>query len=95
MTHTGRTLIDSRTSPSWRQRISGRAFGTALQRALIYGVLILAGIAFLFPLAWMLSTSLKEKGQVMAIPPVLIPDPIRWANYPDALCTKFPLPFLL
>jgi multiple sugar transport system permease protein len=79
-----------------RRRLTGRTFGTALQRLGVYLILIAASVAFLFPLLWMVSTSLKVKSQVMAMPPRLIPDPIRWANYPDALnAPNFPFPLLL
>jgi ABC-type glycerol-3-phosphate transport system permease component len=33
----------------------------------------------------MLSTSLKEQGQVFIMPPKWIPHPIQWSNYPKAL----------
>ncbi|MEI8311146.1 MAG: carbohydrate ABC transporter permease [Verrucomicrobiota bacterium] len=54
-------------------------------RALIYGALVLASIAFLFPFAWMLSTSLKPLNETMSLPPRWIPGEIRWENYPDAI----------
>jgi multiple sugar transport system permease protein len=38
----------------------------------------------LAPLVWMVSTSLKSDAQVAAFPPVLIPRPIVWQNYPRA-----------
>jgi ABC-type glycerol-3-phosphate transport system permease component len=39
----------------------------------------------LFPVFWMVSTSLKEKAQIFRYPPVWIPSPFVWSNYPDAL----------
>ncbi len=74
----------SLTTP-WHSRLSGRTFARSVQRALIYLILVAASAAFLFPLLWMFSTSLKAKEQVMAMPPQLIPNPIRWANYVDTL----------
>ncbi|MBI2940413.1 MAG: carbohydrate ABC transporter permease [Chloroflexi bacterium] len=41
------------------------------------------------PFVWMLSTSLKEAGDVFSYPPTLIPQPIRPSNYVEAL-TKLP-----
>jgi len=32
----------------------------------------------------MVTTSLKEQGQVFQVPPVWIPNPVRWDNYPEA-----------
>jgi ABC-type glycerol-3-phosphate transport system permease component len=40
---------------------------------------------FLIPLLWMISSSLKPDYAIFAVPPQLIPNPPRWANYPEAL----------
>ena len=45
---------------------------------------------FLMPFIYVVSTSLKTAGDVYTFPPEFIPDPIRWANYPEALTA---LPF--
>src|SRR3954447_9163337 len=50
-----------------------------------YIALIGLSATFLAPLVWMLSTSLKTGPQAVATPPVWIPQPIVWGNYPDAL----------
>jgi multiple sugar transport system permease protein len=39
----------------------------------------------LFPIFWLVTTSLKIKAQVFKFPPVWIPNPVHWQNYPDAL----------
>ena len=39
---------------------------------------------------WMLRTSLMEINQIFQLPPVFIPDPLYWQNYPGAFNT-FPL----
>lgn len=65
-----------RTSMSWQRRI------------LVGGALLLVtlgGALELFPLAWMLSTALKDKYAVMALPPEWIPQPILWENFYTAL----------
>lgn len=56
-----------------------------VERALLYLALIVLSVIFMVPLLWMLSTSLKEQGQVFAHPPVWIPNPVRWVNYVDVL----------
>ena len=57
-----------------------------------YIALIGLSATFLAPLFWMLSTSLKTGPQAVATPPVWIPQPIVWGNYPDALTRiNFPL----
>lgn len=51
--------------------------------------LILFSLIFIFPFFWMVSTSLKPDYQIFQFPPVWIPDPVQWSNYPEAL-TYFP-----
>ena len=62
-----------------------KPIGFYLARGLQYAVMIGLSAIFLIPLVWLVSTSLKEQGQVFAFPPVWIPDPIRWSNYAEAL----------
>ena len=57
-----------------------------------YLVLGLGSIIFLTPIAWLLSTSLKDNQQVFRMPPSLIPSPALWKNYWDVL-TASGLPF--
>jgi len=54
-------------------------------QALIYGALVLAAIAFLTPLAWMVSTSLKPLNETMSLPQAWVPSRICWENYPDSI----------
>ena len=51
----------------------------------VYALLAVGGLAFLFPLFWMLSTSLKVDSQIFTHPPQWLPDPVRWRNYVDAV----------
>lgn len=44
-------------------------------------LLALGGIIMVAPLVWMLSTSLKTKESVFALPPEWIPRPAQWENY--------------
>jgi multiple sugar transport system permease protein len=82
--------------PGTRKRTASIRVTRAAQRTAIYLALIVASIAFLFPLFWMVSTSLKAKEQVMAVPPQLIPNPIEWSNYPEAMTAPdFNFPVLL
>lgn len=52
--------------------------------------LIPLSLTMLFPLLWLFSTSLKPQGMLFTYPPQLIPNPVRWQNYPEALTV---LPF--
>ena len=67
------------TEPDWRGRQAPRSAGP--HRA----ALAVVAVIFLIPLVWMLSSSLKPEYQVFEMPPRLIPDPIRWENYREAL----------
>jgi ABC-type glycerol-3-phosphate transport system permease component len=49
-------------------------------KILIYLVLSAGAFLYIFPLIWMLSTSLKPGYQVFS--PGLLPDPPQWDNYP-------------
>lgn len=48
-------------------------------------LLILACLAFLAPLAWLFSTSLKPTTQLSIMPPIWIPHPLEWYHWRDAL----------
>jgi multiple sugar transport system permease protein len=78
------TLATMRQSQRWQVR----------SRHLVTHLLLLIGaVVILFPIAWMLSTSLKPENQVRQFPPVWIPNPIVWENYRSAV-TIFPVPFI-
>jgi multiple sugar transport system permease protein len=51
---------------------------------LVHLVLIAASFLFLFPLVWLISTSLKPIEETMRLPPVWIPSHFQWRNYRDA-----------
>jgi ABC-type glycerol-3-phosphate transport system permease component len=59
-----------------------------LKRLAIYAILILGGVIVAAPFVWTLSTSLKTPQEVSSFPPRLIPDPIAWSNYPEALSSQ-------
>lgn len=56
-----------------------------LGKTLIVTVLLLGAALFLFPFLWMVSTSLKTPQEIIAIPPVWIPENPQWQNYAVAL----------
>lgn len=55
----------------------GRLVGTAAT----YGGALLIALVFAVPLAWTLSTSLKDVASVSRFPPTLLPDEPQWGNY--------------
>ena len=54
-------------------------------RLAVYLILLAGSVVFLFPLLWMISTSLKPVEETMQMPPVWIPSTIQWHNYWDAI----------
>jgi ABC-type glycerol-3-phosphate transport system permease component len=69
-------------SRRWRERLGS---GIALT--------LLIAIGFLWvvvPIGWIALTSLKERNQIFAWPPVFWPDPVRWENYTDVM-TQMPM----
>lgn len=55
------------------------------KQILFHLMLLSVGVLFGLPFYWLIATSLKPDAQVFRIPPVWIPHPIRWQNYPNAL----------
>jgi multiple sugar transport system permease protein len=67
---------------SWRQRSRIRKRLTQIMTHLI---LVVMGVAFALPFAYLISSSLKSRGQIFSVPIQWIPEPILWDNYPRAL----------
>src|ERR1035437_2288816 len=65
-------------SPRLRRRQSMRRLGP---RALLYAALLVGAVVMLFPLAWMVSTSLTSDAQLFSTPPQIIPSPAQLENY--------------
>ncbi len=62
------------------------AIALRIVRILAIGIIVVAlSLLFALPLIWMVSSSLKTDRQIFALPPVWIPNPIVWSNYPRAL----------
>jgi multiple sugar transport system permease protein len=58
---------------------------TGLARLAVHGVLIAGALLFLFPLVWMIATSLKPIEETMRMPPQLLPSRVMLENYPRAV----------
>lgn len=63
-------------------------------RVFIWLVLVVGAIVMALPFLWLISSSLKLEHRVFQFPPQLIPKPIRFRNYVDALTYK-PFPIYL
>jgi multiple sugar transport system permease protein len=80
------THVSSLTaSVRWKARWS-----RLLLRATLYAALTAGGLAMIFPLLWMLSTSFQSTGALLVPPPQLIPSPIELGNYSE-VASAFPL----
>jgi len=67
--------------PSRRQAAAGTISLRIVGRAILYLVCIFGALVFSFPFIWMILSSVKPQAQIMAIPPILIPTSLEWANY--------------
>lgn len=74
------TIVADRSSRLRAKRIRG-----FFRHSLIHASLAPAALVFLLPFLWMLSTSLKPDTQFYSYPPILIPSPLQWSNFPDAV----------
>ena len=61
-----------------------------LGHGIIHLVLIACAVTMLFPLVWLVSTSLKSPGKQFIFPPELLPIPVYWQNYVD-LFARIPM----
>jgi multiple sugar transport system permease protein len=59
------------------------------QHAVTYLLLSIGAFFLLIPFVWMISTSLKEPGDVLKFPPEWIPDPVVWGNYRAAMTQDY------
>jgi len=57
-------------------------------KVVMYTLLVVLSLSFLFPLLWMLSTSVKDTAQTYHVPPIWIPWPMRFQNYPEAMVAQ-------
>lgn len=54
---------------------------TKLTNTIIFILLTIGAIVMIAPLLWMISTSIKQKADVFALPPVWIPKDPQWGKY--------------
>ena len=63
-----------------------------IKKAVAYLLLTLGALTMIIPFLWMLSTALKDTGELFRYPPVWIPKPLVWENFIEVFNT---LPFAL
>ena len=64
---------------------SSRKVQARVLEVITHVILILGALTMVVPFLWMISTSLKDFGQVFTLPPSWLPSPVQWSNYPDSL----------
>lgn len=64
---------------------SARRVAAFLRWTVIYAVVCALALLFALPFLWLLSGSLKTDRQIFTLPPVWIPNPVTWSNYPESL----------
>jgi multiple sugar transport system permease protein len=57
----------------------------ALKSVAHHAILVVVAAAFVLPLYWMVTTSVKSNSQLYSIPPTWVPRPVEWHFYPDAV----------
>jgi len=62
--------------------------GRIVRSATKHLVLLALALLFIFPLIWMVLTSLKPLPEAVTFPPIILPHPILWSNYPEALASE-------
>jgi len=69
--------------------VSRRRLRAIASKGLVTLLIIPGALLFLAPFLWMLSTSLKSPELVYKFPPQIIPNPVLWENYVEAM-TRLP-----
>jgi len=59
-----------------------------LNRFALYLLVVVLSLSFALPLLWMISTSIKTDPQVYRVPPIWIPNPMRFMNYAEVLTRR-------
>ncbi len=58
---------------------------SSINKIVSFVLLVVLSASFILPLFWMISTSLKPIDQLLLDPPLWIPNPLEFDNYPNAL----------
>lgn len=68
----------------------GTPLGTEIHRrpwirGVVHVLLLVGSLIFVFPMLWMLSTSLKPADEILKSPPTWLPELWSWSNYPKTM----------
>jgi ABC-type glycerol-3-phosphate transport system permease component len=76
-------MISERPIALSQEEVQSKAPGSKLPRILTHAALLAMAVLMIFPLVWLVSTSLKHPSKQMLWPPQLIPNPVYFKNYSD------------
>ncbi len=82
--------VASTTTPAvaTKPRVLVKHPGMLISKIITYVLLVGLSLMFLMPFLWMVSTSLKDTPQTYHVPPIWIPIPARFSNYPEAMAAQ-------
>jgi len=83
-------LPQTRQASTLASPFASRRVRAWLSSTLAYLLMTALAFVFMIPLLWMLSTSLKERWEIMAWPPQWVPTDPQWQNYIEAF-TRYPM----
>lgn len=69
------------TRKATRRNQMSRTASTRIGDWLVFVLLSVGAVVMIAPLVWMVSTSLKTKNEVFALPPVWVPEVPQWETY--------------
>jgi ABC-type glycerol-3-phosphate transport system permease component len=81
-------LIQTSQKPVNRSLVARLRSPRTWSQLLTLIALVIGSIIMVMPFLWMISSSLKAETRVFEFPPTLIPDPIMFENYTEALIYK-------
>jgi multiple sugar transport system permease protein len=87
MSRTTDTATVPTTPTAPRRPVRRRGPRRLRSRLVLYVLALFAFIFFAGPLLWMLSSALKSQPEVLARPPVLVPEEFHWSNFVEVFET--------
>jgi multiple sugar transport system permease protein len=77
------TRAVTNAAPATRRPAGRRTRG----HGLVHLVLIVGAVAMIFPFVWQTLTAFKTLTQSVAVPPVILPQPWVWTNFPEVFAS--------
>lgn len=78
-----KTNIQTSYTSEKSKKLQGRKKKEKIINTILFFLLLAGSLVMIVPLIWMISTSVKNKLDVFAMPPVWIPTEINWSKYSE------------